>query len=124
MTTLLLDSVIVIDHLNGMPAATRFLAEFGDDAAVSAITRAEVLAGCTELEAAQVAALLDRFRFLALDAPVADEAARLRRSTSLKLPDAIQAAFALRFGLKLATRNSKDFAPARFPFAFVPYRLR
>ncbi len=124
MTTLLLDSVIVIDHLNGIPAATRFLADSGEAAAVSAITRAEVLAGCTDLEAPQVAALLDRFRFLALDAPVADEAARLRRNTSLKLPDAIQAAFALRHGLRLATRNLKDFAPTRYPFAFAPYRLR
>ncbi len=124
MTTLLLDSVIVIDHLNGIPAATRFLSDSAETAAVSAITRAEVLAGCTDLEAPHVAALLDRFRFLALDAPVADEAARLRRNTSLKLPDAIQAAFALRHGLRLATRNLKDFAPARFPFAFAPYRLR
>lgn len=122
--SVLLDSVIVIDHLNGVDAATAYLRQAGREASVSSITRAEVLAGCTALEAPRVAALLDRFRFLAMDAPVADEAARVRRDTRLKLPDAIQAAFALRHGLRLATRNTKDFAPARFGFVFAPYRVR
>jgi predicted nucleic acid-binding protein len=122
--TVLLDSVIVIDHLNGIEAATAFLGAAGAEAAVSAITRAEVLAGCTELEAPRVEALLDRFHFLTIDAPVADEAARLRRRTGLKLADALQAAAALRHGLRLATRHTKDFAPTRFPFAFAPYRVR
>jgi predicted nucleic acid-binding protein len=122
--SVLLDSVIVIDHLNGVRAASAFLLAQGEAAAVSAITRAEVMAGCSPLEAPRVAALLDRFRFLPMDAPVADEAARVRRDTGLKLPDAIQAAFALRHGLRLATRNTKDFAPSRFPFVFAPYRLR
>jgi predicted nucleic acid-binding protein len=58
-----------------------------------------------------------------MDAEVADEAARIRRSTRLKLPDAIQAAFATRHGLKLATRNTSDFPPGKFPFVIVPYRL-
>jgi predicted nucleic acid-binding protein len=120
----LLDSVIVIDHLNGVGEATAFLRAQGGAAAVSAITRAEVLAGCAPLEAPRVASLLDRYRFLPMDAPIADEAARVRRDTALKLLDAIQAAFALRHGLRLATRNTKDFAPARFPFVFAPYRLR
>jgi len=119
--SVLLDSVIVIDHLNGLAAATAFLREQRARACVSAITRAEVLAGCTDLEAPQVAALLDQFRFLPMDAAVTDEAARVRRGGGLKLPDAIQAAFALRHGLRLATRNTKEFVAARFPFAFVPY---
>lgn len=122
--SVLLDSVILIDHLNGVEAATAFLRAAGATAAVSAITRAEVLAGCTALEAPRVAALLDRFRFLPMDAPVADEGARVRRDTDLKLPDAIQAAFAMRHDLRLATRNVKDFRPARFPFVFAPYTVR
>lgn len=122
--SLLLDSVILIDHLNGVGAATTFLRAHGADAAISSVTRAEVLAGCTALEAPRVAALLDRFRFLPMDAPVADEAARVRRDTGLELPDAIQAAFALRHDLRLATRNLKDFRPARFPFVFAPYTVR
>jgi len=120
----LLDSVILIDHLNGVPAATAFLRAQGASAAISSVTRADILAGCTPLEAPRVAALLDRFRFLPMDAPVADEAARVQRDTGLKLPDAIQAAFALRHDLRLATRNLKDFRPARFPFVFAPYAVR
>lgn len=121
--TILLDSVILIDHLNGVRRATKFLIASIDAAAVSPITRAEVLAGCTDVEAPRVTALLDRFRFLALDAPTADEAARLRRDAGLKLPDAIQAALAMRHGLRLATRDTRDLRPARFAFVFVPYRL-
>ncbi len=121
--SVLLDSVILIDHLNGFEAATAFLQANGASAAISSVTRAEVLAGCSALEAPRVAALLDRFRFLPMDAPVSDEAARVRRETGLKLPDAIQAAFALRHDLRLATRNLKDFRPARFPFVFAPYRV-
>jgi hypothetical protein len=41
----LLDSVIVIDHLNGISAATAFLREQFSVCAISVITRAEVLAG-------------------------------------------------------------------------------
>ena len=122
--SVLLDSVILIDHLNGIEAATAFLQANGASAAISSVTRAEVLAGCSALEAPRVAALLDRFRVLPMDAPVSDEAARVRRETGLKLPDAIQAAFALRHDLRLATRNLKDFRPARFPFVFAPYGVR
>lgn len=118
----LLDSVILIDHLNGVTAATEFLAAHAATASISAITRAEVFAGLTEAQARRVIPLLDRFAFLPMDAEIADEAARLRRKTRLKLPDAIQAAFAVHHGLRLATRNTKDFPVARFPFVIVPYR--
>lgn len=121
--SILLDSVILIDHFNGVAAATAFLAAQGHEASISAVTRAEVLAGCDEDEATQVKPLLDRFAFLPMDAAVADEAARLRRSTRLRLPDAIQAAFALHHGLRLVTRNSKDFKPSAFPFVVIPYRV-
>ena len=121
----LLDSVVLIDHLNGVAAATRFIERQGrGELAVSAITRAEVLAGFDEADVALGVALLDSFRFLPMDAEVADEAARIRRQTRLKLPDAIQAAFATRHGLKLATRNSKDFPAGKFSFVEIPYRLR
>lgn len=122
--SVLLDSVILIDHLNGVDAATSFLRGQGTAAAVSSITRADVLAGCGTHETPRVAALLGRFRFLPMDAPVADEAARIRRDTGLKLSDAIQAAFALRHDLRLATGHLKDFRPARFPFVFSPYTVR
>lgn len=121
--TLLLDSVILIDHFNGIAASTRFLQREGHDASISAITRAEVLTGFDETGFEPARQLLDRFRFLPMSAAIADEAARIRRTTRLRLPDAIQAAFALHHGLRLATRNTRDFPSARFPFVLVPYRI-
>ena len=43
--TVLLDSVIMIDHFNAVPAATSYLSEMQGKLAISVITRAEVLAG-------------------------------------------------------------------------------
>lgn len=119
----LLDSVILIDHLNGVDAATDLIRRHGRDLAVSAITRAEVLAGLDDEGAELATALLDQFPFLPMDAAVADEAARIRRRARLRPPDAVQAATAIRHGLKLMTRSTKDFPPDRFPFVVVPYRL-
>jgi predicted nucleic acid-binding protein len=120
----LLDSVIVIDHLNGVDLATEYLRQVGPNAHVSAITRAEVLAGVPAAKAARVRALLDALPLVVIDAPVADLAAELRRSFRWRLPDAIQAAVAIHHGLRLATRNTKDFPPRRHDFVVVPYELR
>ena len=57
----LLDSVIIIDHLNGIDAATEFLRGQGGHSAISIITRAEVLAGCDDAQEASVRALLSHF---------------------------------------------------------------
>ncbi len=119
----LLDSVILIDHFNGVPDATRFIERHGENLSISAITRAEVLAGFADEDVALGTAFLDRFRFLSMDAQIADEAAGIRRKTRLKLPDAIQAAFAVRHQLKLVTRNTRDFSRRRFKFVVVPYRI-
>lgn len=125
MTAFMLDSVILIDHFNGMDAATDFLARHFPQCAISAITRAEVLTGFHDPEDLTAATeLLDRFRFLDMTKNVADEAARQRRQSRLRLPDAIQAAFAICHDLQLVTRNSKDFAPDEFGFVVVPYELK
>ncbi len=124
MVEVLLDSVILIDHLNGRPAATDWLA--GQDwhrLAVSAITRAEVLAGTTEEEYPHIARLLDSFTCLPLDARVADRAALMRRREGLRLPDAFQAATAEIHRLELITRDTRDFRAGRFDYVTVPYRL-
>ncbi|MCA1978061.1 MAG: PIN domain-containing protein [Thiobacillus sp.] len=118
-----LDSVILIDHFNGVPAATDFLARWASECAISAITRAEVLTGFEEADWAAPMMLLAHFPVLPVDAAVADEAARLRRQYRWKLPDALQAAFAITRGLRLVTRNTRDFPPARFGFVEVPYLL-
>jgi predicted nucleic acid-binding protein len=121
--TILLDSVILIDHFNGIEAATRFLSGNFAHCAISAITRAEVLAGFDDPEAlGRAKRLLDQFHFLPMDVAVADEAARQRQRTRLKLPDAIQSAFARCHALRLATRNSKDFKPDG-DSVILPYTL-
>jgi predicted nucleic acid-binding protein len=119
----LLDSVILIDHFNGVTPATEYLARWAPDCVISAITRAEVLTGFDEADWAAPMALLAHYPVLAVDAAVADEAARLRRQYRWKLPDALQAAFAVLHGLKLVTRNSRDFPPGTFGFVDTPYRL-
>jgi predicted nucleic acid-binding protein len=119
----LLDSVILIDHFNGLEQATEYLEDIWDRASISAITRAEVLTGFEPADEALAAKLLDRFQLLPIDQPVADLAARLRRNHRWKLPDALQAAVAQHHDLLLATRNFRDFPPERFEFVCVPYRL-
>jgi len=119
----LLDSVIVIDHLNGVARATEYIGQVGSQGHVSAITRAEVLAGIQPARAAQVRALLDALSLVVIDAPIADLAAELRRSFRWRLPDALQAAAAIHHGLRLATRNTKDFPPRRHEFVVVPYEI-
>lgn len=120
----LLDSVILIDHLNGIDEATEFLAQHQPECALSVITRAEVLAGYEPRPAEAVRRLLDAFPTHAVDAVVADRAATLRREHHWRLPDALQAAIAELASLKLVTRNTKDFPPERHGFVLVPYTLR
>lgn len=120
----LIDSVILIDHFNGMVPATQFIRDVFDRSCLSVITRAEVLVGYYRSpEEVQVRALLDRFPLLSIDGSAADLAARLRCERRWKLPDAFQAALAKIHGLKLATRNTKDFQPDRDGFVMVPYTI-
>ncbi len=119
----LADSVILIDHFNGIDEATSWIADRYSELAVSVITRAELLTGFDEGTDAMIASLLDRFPSLPIDLAIADLAARLRRRFRWKLPDAFQAALARYHGLTLVTRNTRDFPPDRFDFVEVPYRL-
>jgi predicted nucleic acid-binding protein len=55
MITRLLDSVILIDHLNGVPEAKKFvMALDAEQTAISVITRAEILVGVEPENAALV----------------------------------------------------------------------
>jgi predicted nucleic acid-binding protein len=118
-----LDSVILIDHFNSVDEATRYLQQVGESAAITAITRAEVLTGFDTADVPLAASLLGRFRLLVIDAAVADLAAQFRREHRWKLPDALQVAAARQHGLRLATRNIRDFPPDRYAFVHVPYTL-
>ncbi len=121
---ILLDPVILIDHFNGIAEATRYLSDTQGEAAISVITRAEVLTGFDAPAALRKATrLLDTFPALAIDQAAADLAAALRRRHGCKLPDAFQAALAQQYGLQLATRNVRGFPPKRHGFVVVPYSL-
>ena len=119
----LLDSVILIDHFNGIEPASRFIEREAHRSAISVITRAEVLAGARPRALGKVTRLLDLFPNLEISADIADMAAALRRKQRWKLPDALQAAVARRYKLRLATRNTRDFRPDIHRFVLVPYRL-
>lgn len=119
----LLDSVVLIDHFNGIEPATTFLREQGSECALSVITRAEVLTGFDAETEVLALELLDLFPTLPLTAETADAAAALRRTQRLKLPDAFQAAVSLQNGLILVTRNTRDFHTGGELEVLIPYRL-
>jgi len=123
MTAFLLDSVIVIDHFNGVEAATCFLRDHREAIAISVITRAEVLTGFDDEREIAAKAVLARLRHFPVTLEDADLAAGLRHRNRWKLPDALQAAIALNRNLELVTRNTKDFDPARHSFVRIPYRI-
>ena len=102
----LLDSVILIDHLNGIEKATAFIASLNpDESAISVITRAEILVGVDTGNNDTVKALLDQFHTFIIDKDVADATADLRKQFHWKLPDAFQAAICVQNKIKLTTRN-------------------
>jgi toxin FitB len=102
---LLVDTDACIDHLRGvkrLPGAGRL--------GYSVITRAELLAGATSADEANVRRLLAGMDELPVDRRVADRAGLLRRDLpSLRMPDALIAATALVHSLTLHTKNSRDF---------------
>ena len=120
----LLDSVILIDHFNGVGAATDYLSSVHGEATISVVTRAEVLTGFDRRSGSVARRFLDGFLTLGIDAETADLAAELRRDHGWRLPDAFQAAIAQRHELKLVTRNRKDFPPQRHAFVVIPYHVR
>jgi|SRR5664279_5638333 len=106
MADVLVDTDVCIDHLQGearLPGRRVRLS-------VSVITRAELLAGCTDPgDVALVRRLLASMTQRMIDRQIAEEAGRVRSETGIRLPDALIAATALVHGLTLHTRNVRDF---------------
>jgi predicted nucleic acid-binding protein len=120
----LLDSVILIDHLNGVAAAKEFVFALNpEETAISAITRAEILVGVDTKNEDLVKAFLEQFHLLVIDKAIADLAADLRRREKWRLPDAFQAALCMYHKIKLTTRNTKDFNPRLHDFVEIPYYM-
>lgn len=82
-----------------------------------------MLAGFTVRTEPTARELLDIFPSLPISIDIADLAAALRRRERWKLPDALQAAVAIRHGLTLVTRNTRDFKSGGKLDVLVPYRL-
>lgn len=118
----LLDSVILIDHFNGITPATDYIRKTRGKAAISVITRAEVLAGYENPPEA-VLRMLDTFANLSIDAAIATLAAQLQRAHRWKLPDAFQAALSRQNNCRLVTRNTRDFDPQKLDWVDIPYDL-
>jgi predicted nucleic acid-binding protein len=78
----------------------------------SVITRCELFAG-RETEEDAVRRLLAAFEEIAVDRSIAERAGHLRRTASLRTPDALIAATAMERRLILVTRNTRDFQSAR-----------
>ena len=120
----LVDSVILIDLLNGIHQAQAWLSALKPgEAVLSPITIAEVMTGLSDNDLVAGEELLDLYDVLVVDKKIAVMAARLRAQERWKLPDAFQAALAQANGLKLVTRNSKDFPPSVYSFVLVPYQI-
>jgi len=119
----IIDSVILIDHLNGIKKATTWLLKNANNSAISVITRSEILAGAEPENLKFIKVFLNSFNCYSIDVKIADKAAELRRKFKWKLPDAYQAAFAENQKIKLVTRNTKDFNPEKHSFVKIPYTL-
>ena|SRR3990172_5640144 len=120
----LLDTVILIDVLNGSDSAARWLNEVTPGGAViSVVTRCEVLVGVNPTKQDELLGMLEDWKCLSVTPEIADLAAALRREYRWKLPDAFQAALSQHHGLLLATRNTKDFPPETHAFVRIPYRV-
>ena len=109
MVKVLFDTNILIDYLNGIPAAKLELERFTDKA-ISPITWMEVMIGATEATKAATKAFLESFELLQIDAKVAERAVLIRQTKKVKLPVAIIWASAQVNDRLLVTRSSKDFA--------------
>jgi predicted nucleic acid-binding protein len=117
----LFDTNILIDYLNGIPAAKKEL-DLYESHAVSIVTWMEVMSGGDAALADVTRAFLNRFSSIPIGDEIAERAVKLRREHRLKLPDAIILATSLETGLLLVTRNTRDFG-GKMPGIRHPYRV-
>jgi predicted nucleic acid-binding protein len=122
--SVLVDTNILIDLLNGHPEARNYLRSLGK-ITISAITHYEVLAGCTETREGQLKTaemLLSACSVIPVSADISSLAAQYQRKQKAKrkMADFLIEATAQENGLQLATRNPQDFNHAR---TILPYTL-
>ena len=115
--SLLLDTNVLVYHVAGETAATKFLEETiaRRSFCLSILSVIEFLGwhGHTDEEFAKCKELIELATTLSVSKEVADKAIELRRSKRIKLADAVVASTALVNNLKLVTGNVRDFRGIR-----------
>ena len=106
----LLDSNIIIYHLNGEGMATDFILSNLHQSAISRITYIEVLSfDFEEDELLAVRELLDCFDILDTSKAIAVQCLKNRKTGKIRLPDNLIASTAQINDLVLVTNNTADF---------------
>ena len=122
MVNVVVDTTLLIDYLNQISAAADELDRY-DQVTISIISWIEVMAGVkTPAEEVIARDFLSTFTIANVEPRIATRAAMLRRSSRLRVPDAIIQATAQELGQLLVTRNSKDFPPDD-PGVRIPYQV-
>lgn len=112
----LIDSNIIIYHLNGDLCATRFLQENINQSCISRLTFIEVMSfELTKKEEALIKELLNRFLIYTSE-QIALQAIKNRKKKKIKIADNIIAATAQVHNLTLVTRNISDYKTIKVKF--------
>lgn len=119
-TNLLFDTNIIIDYLNGMSYAKKWI-DGCVGRAISVISVIEVLCGVpVEQEPVIHHWLYQSFTVLNLDDDIVLGAVNVRRTKKLKLPDTLILSTAITHHLTLCTRDAKDFSVYQNVKVMVP----
>jgi len=106
----LVDSNIIIYHLNDEEIATKFIFENFENIAISQINYIEVLSYPFDEESeVLVKELLESFEIIDIDSHISKQAIKNRKVAKIKIADNIIASTAIIYNLVLVTRNIKDF---------------
>ena len=106
----LIDSNIIIYHLNGDKSATEFLSKNYQYLAISFISIIEVLSfDYSSTERKVVNEFMSNFTRIDINDKIISTAINLRLTKKIKLPDCIIASTALVNNATLVTQNLKDF---------------
>lgn len=107
----LLDSNIIIYHLNGEKAATDFIEKNIETCAISQITFVEVLSFDFDNEEirSEVKEFLECFEIIDTNKSIAIQCLNNRKKRKIKIPDNFIVSTAQSNHLILVTRNSDDF---------------
>jgi predicted nucleic acid-binding protein len=114
------DTNILIDYLTGRDEARQEFERY-TRRGISIVTWMELQIGSKNDDEADVIDLfLREFRVIEITRAIARRSVQIRRTTRLRLPDAIIWATAQLESAQLVTRNTKDF-PVNDPAVRIPY---